>query len=84
MTLPESETIDCPWKREEKQNTDSHDTNKLEQPTQLDKTITTPQKIRTQHKTPQKSEENQAMYKEVWSDRVQYTVCSHLYLIQHQ
>ena len=36
MTLPESETVDHPWKREEKiQNTDSHSTFKLEQPTQL-------------------------------------------------
>ena len=40
MTLPESETVDR--KREEKtQNTDSHKTIKIEQPTRLEKTITT-------------------------------------------
>ena len=34
MTLPESETVDHPRKREEKtQNTDIHNTIKLEQPT---------------------------------------------------
>ena len=44
MTLPESETVDHPRKREEKtQNTDSHNTIKLEQSTQLERTITTPQ-----------------------------------------
>ena len=44
MTLPESETVDHPRKRKEKtQNTESHNTNKLEQPTQLERTITTPQ-----------------------------------------
>ena len=44
MTLPESETVDHPRKGEEKtQNTDSHNTIKLEQPTQQEKTITTPQ-----------------------------------------
>ena len=42
MTLPESETVDHPRQREEKtQNTESHNTIKLEQPTQLAKTITT-------------------------------------------
>ena len=36
MTLPESETFDHTRKREEKtQNTDSHNTIKQEQPTQL-------------------------------------------------
>ena len=40
MTLPESETVDR--KREEKtQNTDSHNTIILKQPTRLEKTITT-------------------------------------------
>ena len=44
MTLLESETVDHPLKCEEKtQNTDSHNTIKLEQPTQLERTITTPQ-----------------------------------------
>ena len=44
MALPKSETVDHRRKREEKtQNTDSHNTIKLEQPTQLEKTITTPQ-----------------------------------------
>ena len=46
MNLPESETVDHPRKREEKtQNADSHmyNTIKLEQPTQLGRTITTPQ-----------------------------------------
>ena len=43
MTLPESETFN-PHKREEKtQSTDSHNTIKLEQPTELERTITTPQ-----------------------------------------
>ena len=38
-------TVDYPRKREEKtQNTGSHNTIKLEQPTQLERTITTPQK----------------------------------------
>ena len=38
MTLPESEIIDHSWNREEKtQNTDSHNTIKLKQPTQLEK-----------------------------------------------
>ena len=42
MTLPESETVDHPRKRKEKtQNTDSHNTIKLEQPTQLERTMTT-------------------------------------------
>ena len=44
MTLPESETVDRPWKGEEKtKKTDSHNTIKLEQQTQVEKTITTPQ-----------------------------------------
>ena len=49
MTLPESETVHPEtvhhlWKCEEKiQNTDCLNTIKLEQPTQLEKTITTPQ-----------------------------------------
>ena len=44
MAIPESETIDYPRKREEKtQNTCSHDTVKLEKPTQLERTITKPQ-----------------------------------------
>ena len=44
MTLPESGTVHHPRKRDEKtQNTDSHNTVKLEQPTQLEKAITTPQ-----------------------------------------
>ena len=47
MTLPVSETIDHPRKsKENTQNTDSHNTIKLEQPTQLERTITTPQKIK--------------------------------------
>ena len=37
MTLPKLVTVDCPRKREEKtKNTDSHNTIKLEQPTQLE------------------------------------------------
>ena len=44
MTLPESETVDNPRKREEKtQNTDINNTIKLKQPTYLERTITTPQ-----------------------------------------
>ena len=44
ITFPESETVDHPRKHEEKtQNTDNHNTNKLEPPTQLERTITTPQ-----------------------------------------
>ena len=44
MTLPESETVDHPRKLEGKtQNADSHSTIKLEQPNQLESTITTPQ-----------------------------------------
>ena len=61
---PESETVDHPRKREEKtQNTDSHTTIKQEQPTELERTRTTPQKlhVRTQHKMPHKSDKNQAM-----------------------
>ena len=39
-TLPESETVDHPRQREEKiQNTGSHNIIKLEQPTQLERTI---------------------------------------------
>ena len=44
MILPESETVDHPQQLEEKtQNTDSHNTIKLEQLTQLERTITTAQ-----------------------------------------
>ena len=44
MTLPESETVDHSRKRVEKtQNTDKHNTIKLEQPTQLERTIAIPQ-----------------------------------------
>ena len=44
VTLPESETVDHSRKREEKtQNTDRHNTVKLEQTTQLESTATTPQ-----------------------------------------
>ena len=44
MALPESETVDHSRRREEKtQNTDSINTIKLEQPTQLERTIITPQ-----------------------------------------
>ena len=84
MTLQKSETVDHPRKREKKtQNTDSHNTIKLELPTQLERTMTNHIKIRAQNKIPKKSEENQSMNKEVWSNRVQYTVCSHLHLLQH-
>ena len=54
MTLPESETVDHPRKHEEEtQNTDSHNTIKLEQPTQLERTINIPQtiKVSTQNTT---------------------------------
>ena len=65
MTLPVSETIDHPRKsKENTQNTDSHNTIKLEQPTQLERTRTTPQKIKDSAKQEtQKSEKNQAMDK---------------------
>ena len=44
MTLQESKTVDHSRKREENtQNTDSHNTIKLEQPTQLERTIAIPQ-----------------------------------------
>ena len=44
MTLLESETVDHPWKSEEKtQNTESHNTIKLEQPNQVESTSTTSQ-----------------------------------------
>ena len=44
MPFPESETVNHPQKREEKtQSTDSNRTIKLEEPTQLERTITTPQ-----------------------------------------
>ena len=44
MTLPETEAVDHPRKREEKtQNADSNYTIKLEQSNQLASTITTPQ-----------------------------------------
>ena len=44
MTLPEAETIDHPRKYEETtQNLDSPNTIKLKQPTQHERTITTPQ-----------------------------------------
>ena len=64
MTLPESETFDHHRNSEEKtQNTDSHNTIKLSS-NQLNykgqfnhATI----QLRTQHKTPHKSEKNQAM-----------------------
>ena len=53
ITLPEFETVDYPRKREEKtQNTDSHNTFKLELPTQLERTITTSQEnegLNTKH-----------------------------------
>ena len=83
MNLPESETVDHPRKREEKtQNTDSHNTIKLSS-NQLNykgqfnhKTI----QLRTQHKTPHKSEENQAM--DIRKSPL-YTVCGHLHLLQH-
>ena len=59
MTLQKSETVDHPRKREKKtQNTDSHNTIKLELPTQLERTMTNHIKIRAQHKIPKKSEEN--------------------------
>ena len=65
MTLPESETVDHPRNSEEKtQNTDSHNTIILGQPNQLERTPHH-NKLRTQHKTPQKSEENKAIDKEV-------------------
>ena len=55
MTLPESETVGHPRKREEKtQNADSHNTIKLEQPAQLGRTITTPHNnygLNTKHHT---------------------------------
>ena len=64
MTLPESETVDHPRKREEKTpNTDSHNTiklssNLLKYKEQFNHTTI---QLRTQHKTPHTSEENQAM-----------------------
>ena len=66
MTLPETETVDHPRKREEKtQNTDSHNTiklssNQLNYKGQFNHTTI---QLRTQHKTLCKSEENQAMDK---------------------
>ena len=79
ITLPESETVDYPRKREEKtQNTDSHNTIKLEQPTQLERTITTPQYNEvTQHKTPDTSEEIKQWTRKFDLTRVHYTVCGH-------
>ena len=66
MTLSESETVDHPRKHEEKaQNTDSHNKIKLEQPTQLERTITTPRYnlgLVTKHHTCLRK--NQAMDKE--------------------
>ena len=85
MTLPESETVDHPQKREEKtQNADSHNTIKLEQPNKLESTITTPKQFMSQRKTPHKSEENEAIDKEVWSELSPlYTVYGHLHLLKH-
>ena len=67
MALPESETVDHPQKRAEKiQNTDSHNkiklsSNQLNYKGQFNHTTI---QLRIQHKTPHKSEENQAMDKE--------------------
>ena len=69
MTLPESETVDNPRKREEKtQNTGSNNTiklssNQLNYKRQFNHTTI---QLKTQHKTLQKSDENQAM------DKMQY------------
>ena len=60
--LTESENADHPWKSEEKtQNTDSHNLIELEQPIKLERQQTHHNK----HKTPHRSEENQAIDKEV-------------------
>ena len=83
MTLPESEIVDHPPKREEKtQNTDSHNTiklssNQLNYKGQFNHTSI---QLRTHHKTPYKSEENQAMG---IRKSPLYTVCGHLHLLQH-
>ena len=64
MTLPESETVDHPRKREGKtQNTDNHSTIKLSgnQLNYKGKFNHTTIQLRTHHKTPHKSEENQAI-----------------------
>ena len=83
MTLPESETVSHPRKREEKpQTTDSHNTinlsiNQLNYKGQFNHTTI---QLRTQHKTPHKSVENQAM--DIRKSSL-YTVCGHLHLLQH-
>ena len=81
MILPESETVDHPRKREEKtQNTDSHNTIKLEQLTQLERTINTPQYkegVNTKHHTSLRKIKH-------WIRKSPlYTVCGHLHLLQH-
>ena len=80
MALPESETIDHPRKREESHKTQTA----IEQLNYLATckgqfNYTTIQ-LRTQHKTPHKSEENQAI--DIRKSPL-YTVCGHLHLLQH-
>ena len=68
MTLPESETVDHPRKRGEKiQKADSHNTIKLYRTTKSARKYNnhTTKQLKSQHKTPHKSEENQAMDQEV-------------------
>ena len=82
MTLPELETFDHPRKREEKtQQTDSHTTiklssNQLDYKRQFNHTTI---QLRTQYKTPHKSEENQAI--DIRKSPL-YTACGHLHLLQ--
>ena len=64
MTSPESKTVHHPLKGEEKtHNTDSQNTFRATSSTKKDNNHT--KKLRTQHKTPQKSKENQTMDKKV-------------------
>ena len=69
MTLPESVTVDHPRKREEKtQNTDSLNTIKLEQPTQLE----------AHHNTIKDPKQN--VTQACKEESTIYTVCGHLHL----
>ena len=67
MTLPESETVDHPRKREETHNTIKLSSSQLNYKGKFNHTTI---QLRTQHKTPHKSDENQAM------DKIQYAVTS--------